>query len=127
MKRRISKPESFYRNVMPQRTRRRKRLGLITTRLSILQRHFNFEYEFDQYLGLPAYKIRKGRDCLVLHARHGQVYLNDKLIRCEGLERGLGLVALLIKREFKKRKNGVRENGTKNTTLDDLAQSRNRN
>ena len=87
-----------------QRRRRKGRFASLMSSLNRLRTHYDFDLEFGQYLGLPAFIIRKGPDRLILMARHGAVYLNQTVIRDQGIESGLDLIHRIVKREFRRRK-----------------------
>ncbi len=86
-------------NYDPRINRRKRRLGSIEFRLRRLKKHIDFDFDFDQYLGLPAMRVYCGPDTLYCD-QHGRVILNDKIIKQGNFTEGETLFMNLIKRSF---------------------------
>ena len=88
----------------PRIARRKRRLGGMQKSLLKLRKKIAFDFEFDSYLGLPAIKVKIGKDVLILR-EHGQVLLNEKIISDidNNFQRGAAFFISYIKRSFPKK------------------------
>ena len=86
-------------NYDPRIARRKRRLGSVEYRLRRLIRRYDFEFEFESYLGLPAIKVCCGPDVMYLR-EHGEVILNGREIYTGLFEHGSRLFRTIIRRSF---------------------------